>query len=662
MDTFSEKELDRLKKLEQLRRLLQTILGSHLRLFIAIFVAILVTIMLLVYFKATLAPDRYEAQAMLYYYPKQTKNIRSYDGKFVLQLLTRNAMRHQFFQDTGADPHDKRHSPNRIQITPIEKKRVLNCFKVTLHAADAKTAVAFTNAFLEHCMRTYSEDRSESLKNWKNVLIQKKADIFRYIRRLDQEKGKLGAPMQMVTPEKDYEQLRQLLSEQQTAHTKMSFVVTNLELRHDRLKKAINKINPALVANERAIREQLAALKQLDKDIMLAQELYTELNPRLIAMISRRKTLDNRLKAFLAENGIVEADLDSIDRADALSTELKTVDEELSTKRDEMRILERELAETNSRFNLIGDLLPRIQQINQQYNNLQESLQKLDESISEINYLMPLVKGDLVIGERAESARGTAPFSTKNIVVCLFAAGSLTGFLAALTVLLEFWFGKVASEKELSLVTELRYLGALPTSEALFNSKGKEQLAFNTIFHNFQLAEKELHIILAGTLPGGKILPELFDFFEWNLALSGKRMLLIDMVLATSFNDESFPPCDTGIVVYSGGKGYLPVMSKRFLSPSECGLLKEDLQILRKSYDFIFIKHSVSLRRDRMFIEQIVKLCDGALIAVGAKKTTRKYLRRLMSIKKSTQLPIMTILSDTTGDATEKSSTLEVEG
>ena len=213
----------------------------------------------------------------------------------------------------------------------------------------------------------------------------------------------------------------------------------------------------------------------------------------------------------------------------------------------------------------------------------------------------------------------------------------------------------------MSLITGLRYLGALPTSEALFNSKGKEQLAFNTIFHNFQIADKEHHIVLAGTLPGGKILPELFDFFEWNFAMSGKRMLSIDMVLAKSFDDEAFPPCDTGIVVYSGGKGYLPVVSKRFLSPSEYGLLKEDLQILRKSYDLIFIKHSVSLRRDRMFIEQIVQLCDGAMIAVGARKTTRKYLRRLLGIHKNTNLPIMTILSDTVGDVTAKSSNLEVE-
>ena len=82
MDTFSEKELEQLKKLEQLRRLLQTILREHVRLLVAVFVIVLSAILLSVYLKAVYSPVRYEAQAMLYYYPKHTANIRPYDGKY----------------------------------------------------------------------------------------------------------------------------------------------------------------------------------------------------------------------------------------------------------------------------------------------------------------------------------------------------------------------------------------------------------------------------------------------------------------------------------------------------------------------------------------------------------------------------------------------------
>ena len=660
MDTFSEKELEQLKKLEQLRRLLQTILREHVRLLVAVFVIVLSAILLSVYLKAVYSPVRYEAQAMLYYYPKHTANIRPYDGKYVYQVLTRNAMRQQFFRTTGTDPGDKRNAPNQIKITPIERNRQLDCFKITLNAADAKTAISYTNAFAMHCNRAYTEERTASLQKWKDDLQQKKLDIFNDIRRLDSEKSKLGSPTELVSPEKDYEHLRQLLGEQRNAHTKLSLTVAGLEHRVERLKNKLAEYNPALIDNEKPLKEQLAAIKQLDQELLVAEGLYTDLNPKLIALRSRREQMGKRFDAFLKEKNLEGADEESLLTATALYAELKSVETELESRREELRILDQELHDTNEKFDHLGEILPTIQKSNQQYASLKESLHKLDTSVSDINYLLPLVRDDLLIGERADSAYGIIPFSKKNIAICIFAALSLTCFMAVLTVLLEFWFGKIASERELSLQPGLHYLGELPASESLFDSKRMEQIAFSAICHNFSASDKEYHIVLAGTLPGGKLMPALFDAFEWSYAMAGKRTLTIDMVRADTFDDEAFPPCDTGIVVYSGGKGFLPVASKRFLAPSEQELLKKDLQHLRKSYDLIFIKHSASLRRDRMFIEQIVGICDSAMFAVGVRKTTRKALRQLISIHKETKLPIMTILTDSSPNAAGKNTSLEV--
>ena len=111
---------------------------------------------------------------------------------------------------------------------------------------------------------------------------------------------------------------------------------------------------------------------------------------------------------------------------------------------------------------------------------------------------------------------------------------------------------------------------------------------------------------------------------------------------------------------YSGGKGYLPVVSSHYLSPAEMMLLKQDLEILRKSYDLIFIRHFVSLRKDRLFLEQILDLCDGAVFAVGANKTPRKCLRRLITFHRQTQLPVMTILSESSNKHSALDTNLEV--
>ena len=660
MDTFSEKELEQLKKLEQLRRLIQTILGAHLRLLIATFVIILIVILVSVYLAAVRSPVRYEARAMLYFNPKQTANIRPYNAKYVEQMLTRKELRTKFYKDLKIDLSDKRNAPNLIRVEPVELHRVLDRFRITVHAAKLQNTIDYTNAFALHCTQAYTDERIAGLQDWKNVLLQKKQDIFNEIERLDREKAKLGAPIQTITPEQDYEQMRQLLAAQRVTHTRLSLSVASLTHRSERLKEALSKINPALFACEKEIRTRLATLDQIDHEVLVAQELYTDQNPKLIALLARRKVLQDRYQAYLKEKQLTDDDVDSLDRAIALAEEQKLVDEDLRAKQEELQIISEELAETNDKFERITEVIPRMLQINQQYASLQESLEKLDASVADINYLMPLVKDDLMIGEYANSAIGLAPFSKRNLAICIFAAISITGFLATLVVLVEFWFGKVISEKELPLISGLRYLGSLPTSEKQFGSERRKRIGLGAICHNFRASEVDHHIVLAGALPGGKILPALFDTFEWTFAMAGKRTLTINVVLASGFDYESLPLSDTGIVIYSGSKGYLPVVNKRFLSPSELMLLKKDLQLLRETYDLIFIRHSVSLRRDRMFLDQFVGLCDGAMIAVGARRTSRSDLRRLAALNRRTKLPIMTIFSDNLMQNAEKDTNLEV--
>ena len=304
---------------------------------------------------------------------------------------------------------------------------------------------------------------------------------------------------------------------------------------------------------------------------------------------------------------------------------------------------------------------PEIEALTLEASKIQEAQKKLSTHLAEIRKLRPLINEDLRIGETSHSAVALMPFSKKNIFVYVFSAISITMLLASLTVLLEFWMGRVSGVKELAIIPELRYLGTLPTSDKMFESDRKKQMAFSTSCHNFQMSETDHHIVLAGALPGGKLIPEIFESFEWSYAMAGKKTLAIDMVLANNFDYDVPSDIDTGIVVYSGSKGFLPVASKHYLAPAEQMLLKQDLEILRKSYDLIFIKHSASLRSDRLFFEQIFALCDSAVLAVGAKRTPRKLLRQLISLQRKTSLPIMTILSDSSPSTFNKNQSMEGE-
>ena len=164
------------------------------------------------------------------------------------------------------------------------------------------------------------------------------------------------------------------------------------------------------------------------------------------------------------------------------------------------------------------------------------------------------------------------------------------------------------------------------------------------IFHNFNAMG--LHVIFTDTLPGGKIIPKLFDFLEWNFGMSGRRILVVDLVLAEDFPTVPDPDTKTMIVTFSQGKAYLPLTSQKFFAPTELELLKNDFQILKQEYDYIFIRNVFSMRGAGLLMEQITEICDGMIAAVGAGKTCRRDLRFLISVQFKIKLPVMTILTE----------------
>lgn len=661
MDTFSEKELERLKKLKQLRQLLQTILGSHIRLLIVIFLVILGAIMSIVYLKAMYSPERYEAQAILYYRPEKTLNIPAEDGKYVLQILSKSTLQNQFINENSSVQSGNSSTRPKITVAAIERNKKVERFDIRVSSRYRGNAIALTNAFAERCIAAYTEARTASLREMERSLKSKYEEISEELRHIDSEKNAMGVPLQSNALDKEFELLRQKLSDQRVEHTRLNITIGGLEKQCARLERKQAALNPALISNEKILKELIASLKKLDDEIMLAENMYTEQNPKLLALLSRRNAIRERLRKFMDEKKIAEDDFGHFEETVEITAALKNMQKELEKRREEMRVLTEEIKESETQFARLRDIMPRLQNLNRLYANALESQKRLRSHLAELNTLLPLVKDDLRIGTAPTSASGLMPFSKKNVFVYVFAAISLTLLLASLTVLFEFWIGRVSSADELAIIPELRFLGSLPSSKEMFESKRHEQMAFSTICHNFQVSENEHHIVLAGTLPGGKLMPALFEAFAWSYAMAGKKVLEIDMMLADNFDYEAYPPSDTGIVIYSGGKGFLPVVSKHYLSPSEQMLLKQDLETLRNSYDLIFIKHAVSLRNDQLLLEQLIALCDGALLVIGAKKTLRKQLRQLIDLQKKTGLPIMTILSEKSSGSANVPEKLEEE-
>lgn len=652
MEKLSEKELEQLRKLAQLRKFVQTILAERVWLLAAIFLSSLVAVTAMLYYRVVASPERYFSQVNLHFYPKQTDRIKAYDDKYVLQLLNRQTIVNRFHSDSDDN------SEGSVSIF-YDKKRP-NSYTITLYAHTAEEAINGVNAFAEACVREYTEERTNDLRRWRDVFAEKKEDVFNKIQAINAQKEEMLVPLEVISPEDDYERLRIALSGQQDAKLRLSLSIRSLSERCEKMKSQLASVNPGLLECGKEIKEFQASLKQIDRDILVAGELYTAENPKLQALISRRAVLEGRYEEFLSRKGISPEEVDSMDASERLNLEYQELEQQLSEKQEDMDALEEEILESDIKLRKISEILPVYRQLEQQRASLLESLSNLDNSSSDIEYLILLVKDDLFIGERAETAYGENPLRKNNLAIGLFVAVALTAFLGTMMVLAEFFIGRVESARELTIMDELHYLGFAADSEELLASDAAMKMELSGICSRFCASVKESHVMLAGALRGGKLVPSFYETLEWYYAMAGRRILKLNMVLAGDIDEAASAECeDTGIVIYSGNRGILPVASKNFLSPSEIELLRIDLETLRKSYDLIVIRHYASPRKS-MITTQLGGLCDSLLLAVGLGKTPRRHLRAMIALCDDIKLPIRTILTGKLGRRDRKDKNLEV--
>ncbi len=651
MDESSDRELEQLEQIEQLRKLIQAILGNHICLLIVVFLFFLALFLTYVYWSVTHSPDRYQASIVLHYFPKETKKIEAYEAKYLVQMFNRQALIHKFFKEMENEFAGSKVAASRIMVW--QERRENSSISLKLYARTEQDAVILTNSFAQFCIREYTSERKTDLERWKDALLQQKQDTFKEIQRINMEMEKLTVPLNVISPEKEYERLRLSMGEKQAALVKLTLLVTNQQRKKEKLEEEMGTLNPNILLYEKEIRSFTNSLQKINAEILVLNEQYTEENPKMKAVLAQKKTLQENYDNFLREKKISFVDIDSIGKLDRITMELRAVSEELAVKEEELRLLKAEVSSNSEKFFKLNEIIPRYQQLNQQSASLMSSIHAVDDNIADINYILLLVKDDLFVGEQVETAIGESVFNKKSAFIACFAALVMTGFLALLGVLYEYRFGNVADATELELYPEFNYLGALPDSEERLKEDKTDKSFLDDIYHRFQNAGGEHHIVMVGVLPGATIVDGFFDAVNLNYGTTGKEVFCINIIDAKDSDENALMP-DTCIISLDRDlKGVLPLENVKNITDSEMLLLKTDLKHLRKKYALIFIRQKKPIVNS-LFLKKISEVCDGLLIGVGAKRSKRRSLRALGRAFKKDDLPIMTILTEHSKHDTSK--------
>ena len=155
MEENTDKELERLKQLDQLRKLIQLILGGRLLFLVLVFVILLAGIMAIIYLRVTRSPVRYVSRLSMHYYPKQTGKVKPYEQKFLMQMFNRPALRNNFVKGLRKKEYANT-VPSGAVAVKVEKRRNSNSFSIELKAKTEHEAVQFTNLFAKVCILSVS--------------------------------------------------------------------------------------------------------------------------------------------------------------------------------------------------------------------------------------------------------------------------------------------------------------------------------------------------------------------------------------------------------------------------------------------------------------------------------------------------------------------------
>ena len=646
MDIDSYNEAKRLEKLHEMRKVFQSILGSHIGLLVTLFVVVLAGFLVLSYVKAKYSMTRYEAKVILHYQPVKTKNIQPYNDKYVMHILNRVSLRKQFMVDlANGDGEQSGGGAHNIKIE--EESRQNDCFIISLSAATEKDAVEFVNKLGDFCINAYIGERRANLEATKTVLEGKKEEFSAQMAQVSKELNELNFTAVMVAPERNYEYLQNRLTTEKAELSRQMAVLAALEQRQKVLEASKADVHPALLPNIARILEYQEDLGKIRQELKRMKELYTSQNPKVMALEGRLQALEEEFHGFLESQGLAVDDLALLESAPMVLKELDEVNEELGSLRAKFEVqqqlvtsLEQEIVEFNEKY-------PRRQQLIRQQGKFFDAIASLDESLADIAYLEPMADKELFLGESAHDAVEHLPFTKESISLAVLGTVMVTCFLTFVLLLLGYRYGRVSSESEVEGLANSHYLGILPSTKSKLPDGLSERLFFSGVSHQFNAVEPRPQVVLVGRLPGGELHQEFISAFAEDCQGEEEEpVLVLELVESGTFKipvDRNLRRCS--LVVYSGAKGYVPVENTNYLNPREEAKLRQDMLLLRKMFHLICLVKPTPLTQDGVLLEQVATACDAVVVAIGMRKTPRRLVRRLQELQDKVRLTVMTVLS-----------------
>lgn len=625
-DKLTEEEQARLNSLASFQKV---VFGIALRwkfLFLFVFAALLAVFSAYLWMRGSKSVKRYEAKTSLLFTPKKTERVETMSDRQLMIVLERASL--------------KRLIADRVQMSPVEKmclvsdlrieqgRRQSNLFKLTAYSQTFKGAVAKANAYADILIDEYAEFRSRDLNSWRETLNTRRAGLVENIADIDAEEAAVKAKTGALPPSEVLIALNTLVSDQRRNASSLGVDATNEEIKKRKLENSVGENGAAIMANAQAIRKRVSAIEDIDTELAVLRQKYTDINPRVAGKVEEREERVEELHAFLQSKGIEGLELEKIDQIEKDAAELAGCVTRLEAIAEKRLALEKEIADNEKRVADLAVHVMEFQRLESKREDVASSLRELDDQLAGISYAIGSLTNDLRQIERAKGSSDSGSFGSKRAIMAVGGAFVISGGLLFVIVMLELLFGKVRNGREVAAYGALSFLGSLPKPGVLPDEEEKEVLGVVAL--KMLLACKDAKTVLVCNLPGAGSHPAFTESVDFTATLSGINCFILDIVTQEAFTPPEGAEEMLGIV-RSGQKGWFPASNRFAMAPTEQELLKADIATVSGEFDNVFIRMESGLHVGGTFFDQLLEMCGGALLFIGDGTTPRRafaYARR----------------------------------
>ena len=644
MDDVTESELEQLKKFETFRKVATAVAMRIFWVPIVVFVLAFVTLFVIVGRRARYA-ERFEAHAVLFFRPHDTEHAKAATADEVVQILLRRTLREKLADRLAGGSSSEGYRSQIARTTDfIVDENNDRIFHIVARTSTAERAVERANAFAQVCLEEYALYRNVDLDVLLKTAEENRAELLRRLADLDKEEDELNRKSKLSQPRQELARLNDALLQQKTSLSEANVRLSRERSQQQKLEHEIGATPKAILDGLEMLKTLLTDVDKADATVSDATTRYTERNPKLIVARERFAKLKEKCDAFCRDHGIERIDLMTVEKVEELLKSLAEAKSRTSLAQETTEALQSEIQKNEAEVKRLQDIAPAFERIQKRREAFQRSLTEVDNVLSDVRYQKLAIPRDLMLIEPVRVPEETPLITTKKLVLVVMLSGAAGGGAAVLLLMLLLVFGRVHDVREVSYHSEFIALGSLPPANRTFVSEQDENRTLEGIYYRFSGAVGDVRRVLVGRLPRGEFSPALQRAFDWNCALGGKRLLRVEVVPSREFEmtDDMEP---LGGVVMGGNRAYFPVNDISRLSQSELALLENDVKTLGEKYDVFMFGRRQPFSEDSIFFDQMMNICECALLFVGARKTSRGALRAAALHQKAAEKPMCVVVT-----------------